>query len=333
MIGLVATLLFIGVHIFFICFSIGSFFPSSYKRGGGDNPATLFKKETATPNMSSKTTKNDKDCPKNRDCGESDESDGDFDYSEEEEIPEEEDNDYSPSEDEEEEEEGGKEEETLVLPTKATTTKRKRGESEESLPPKKRKRVESATKNVIVTKPSKPTPTVEEKDILPPPAKKARTKKSTIQVTRKVDVRKKKPAKSVPPPPTIEVEGVVEDEEEEKKKKDKEDKEKKAKEVLPRKTSFKVRDVSRPTTNFTRDKFLLGERYAVQIEDVAIFGKSGTCFSSTCIQFIRDPPEPNENNAKVFKMGIPIKFIFALQETINSIVDSRSGKQQGGGLE
>lgn len=262
----------------------------------------------------------DEDRSENRDCNQSDVSESE---EEEEEISEEEeDGDYSPTEGEEEEEaptEDEEEEEALILPTKALPTKRKR-----TVP--KAKTVEAT--------PPPPPPAKKAEAAPPPPAKKPRAKKTSPAV-RKVNVGKKKPAVKASTPTAnaavadAVVDAVVEDtEEEKKKKKEQEHKEKLEKAILLKKRpSFKIRDVSRPTANFTRDKFLIGDRYAVQIEDVAILGKNGVCFSSVCLQFIRDPPEPNENNAKVFKMGIPIKFLYSLQDTINLIADS--GKRDG----
>jgi hypothetical protein len=87
--------------------------------------------------------------------------------------------------------------------------------------------------------------------------------------------------------------------------------------------SSKVRDVSRPTANFLRDKFLLGDRYSIQIGQINVKAKN---FSYESIIFTRDPPEENPDGKKKFTFNMPSKLVLPLRDAINEIISQTDEK-------
>jgi hypothetical protein len=83
--------------------------------------------------------------------------------------------------------------------------------------------------------------------------------------------------------------------------------------------SSKVRDVSRPTVNLNKEKFLLGDRYSVQIGQVHMQSKN---FSYESIIFSREPLMDAENKKKAFTFNMPVKLLIPLRDAINEIAES-----------
>jgi hypothetical protein len=89
---------------------------------------------------------------------------------------------------------------------------------------------------------------------------------------------------------------------------------KNAVEIVPS-PSAKVRDVSRPCMNLIKDKFILGERYFVQMAQVNVQAKNFT-FHSLCMG--RDAAD-NSDGKKPFTFNLPAKLIIPLRDAINEI--------------
>jgi hypothetical protein len=80
----------------------------------------------------------------------------------------------------------------------------------------------------------------------------------------------------------------------------------------------KVIDVSQPTPKLIRDKFLLGDRYSVQIGMITV-----KKWSYECLIFTRDAP-PGEPEKKAFSFNMPIKLIIPMRDALLSII-SKNG--------
>jgi hypothetical protein len=105
----------------------------------------------------------------------------------------------------------------------------------------------------------------------------------------------------------------------------KKDEGKKPKKNLPPEiaVSSKVRDVSRPSAELIKDKFLLGDRYSVQVGQINIRGKN---YNFESLIFMRDAPPDNPDGKKPFTFNIPSKLIPSLKVAIDTIVSRMEKK-------
>ena len=90
---------------------------------------------------------------------------------------------------------------------------------------------------------------------------------------------------------------------------------------------YKIRDVSAPGLKFSNDKFLLGDRYSLQVKPVTIKGNGGT-FSTTVLNFAREIPSPNIENRKPYSFGLPMRLIHALKEALDAIIREGGLKEE-----
>ena len=69
---------------------------------------------------------------------------------------------------------------------------------------------------------------------------------------------------------------------------------------------------------FNYDKYLLGDRYTIQVRPVTIQGRGGQ-FSTNVLTIQREPPVPNPENKKPYSFGYPMRLLEPLKKAIDDI--------------
>lgn len=135
---------------------------------------------------------------------------------------------------------------------------------------------------------------------------------------------KKRPAKPINKPPVKKMKKVEAEPEKdsskssppEKKKKLVEKKKFSATEIITS-NKVKVLDVSRPTMQLDKNKYLLGDRYTVQVGQVNMKSHN---YSFDSLIFTRDAPTDNPDNKKAYSFNMPAKLIIPLRDAIVKIL-------------